>query len=194
MADQEKVAVSSSIDSAEIQKRVGFASEVFQRYGDEIRALIHFNVRDKTKEDDIFQELFVSIIRKPIPSGIQDVKAYVYRTVTNDVIDMSRQTKIQRDHLHRYAECRSKCITSDDPQKIAIRMESTKKMFQLIENHLPKREAEVVLQRFGHGFSVKDTAQKMDVDKRIVSRYLSIALKRMRHFIHENEEEKDDRT
>lgn len=190
MAEREQLAVFSRTDSAEIQKRVGFASEVFQRYGDEIRAFIHFNVRDKTKEDDIFQELFVSIIRKPIPPGIQDVKAYVYRTVTNDVIDMSRQTKNHRDHLHKYAECLNNCLTTDDPQKIAIRVESTKKMFQLIENHLPKREAQVVLQRFGHGSSVKDTAKKMDVDKRIVSRYLSIALKRMRHFIHENEGEK----
>lgn len=190
MADREKVSVFSRTDSSEIQKRVGFASEVFQKYGDEIRAFIHFNVKDKSKEDDIFQELFVSIIRKPIPPGIQDVKTYVYRTVANDVIDKSRQTKNYREHLYKYANLRKECIIPEDPQKIAILVESTKKMFQLIENHLPKREAQVVLQRFGHGCSVKDTAQKMHVDKRIISRYLSIALKRMRKFVSENEGEK----
>lgn len=190
MADREKVSVFSRTDSSEIQKRVGFAADVFQRYGDDIRAFIHFSVKDKSRADDIFQELFVSIIYKPIPSDVQDIKAYVYRTVTNDVIDMSRQTRNHRSHLYKYAKWRKTSIIPDDPQKNAILMESTKKMFQFIESRLPKREAQVVLQRFGHGSSVKDTAQKMDVDKRIVSRYLSIALKRMRKSVSENEGEK----
>jgi RNA polymerase sigma factor (sigma-70 family) len=189
MTDGEKGAVLNKTNKSEIRKRVGFATEVFQRYGDDIRAIIHFNVKDKSKADDIFQEFFVSIIHKPIPSGIEDVKAYVYRAVTNDVIDLFRQTKNHRDHLHKYAECRKKSVIPEDPQKIAIQVESTKKMFQLIENRLPKHEAQVVLQRFGHGFSIKDTAKRMHVNKRFVSRYLSIALKKMRQIVLENEEE-----
>jgi DNA-directed RNA polymerase specialized sigma24 family protein len=173
MTDGEKGAVLNKTNKSEIRKRVGFATEVFQRYGDDIRAIIHFNVKDKSKADDIFQEFFVSIIHKPIPSGIEDVKAYVYRAVTNDVIDLFRQTKNHRDHLHKYAECRKKSVIPEDPQKIAIQVESTKKMFQ----------------RFGHGFSIKDTAKRMHVNKRFVSRYLSIALKKMRQIVLENEEE-----
>lgn len=189
MTDQEKDAIFRETDRSEIRKRVGFAAEVFERYGDEIRAFIHFNIKDKTKADDLFQELFVSIVRKPIPSGIQDIQAYLYRTVTNDVIDSSRQRKNHRDHLQKYAFCCKYNSNQEDPQKIAIQVESTKKMFKLIESRLPKREAQAVLQRFGRGFSIKDTAKKMHVDKRIVSRYLSIALKKMRQFIPENEEE-----
>lgn len=63
-------------------------------------------------------------------------------------------------------------------------------MFQLIESRLPKREAEAVLQRFGRGFSIKDTAEKMHVNERIVSRYLSVALKKIRQFVPVNEDDK----
>ena len=189
MTDPEKGQIFSGIDRSEVGKRVGFAAEVFERYGNEIRAFIHFNVKDKSKADDIFQELFVSIVRKPIPSGVHDIQAYLYRVVTNDVIDSSRQTKNHRDHIQKYAECCKIQLKRDDPQKIAIQVESTKKMFQFIESRLPKREAEAILQRFGRGFSIKDTAERMHVNERIVSRYLSIAIKKMRQIISVNEDE-----
>jgi RNA polymerase sigma factor (sigma-70 family) len=189
MSDGEKGIIFSETNRTEIQKRVGLAAEVFNRYGDEIRAMIHFNVKDKSKADDIFQEFFVSIVRKPIPSGIQDIRAYLYRAVTNDVIDVSRQTKCHQDHIKKYAECRKHFVMPEDPQSTAIQTENTKKMFYLIENRLPKREAEVVIQRYGQGFSTTDTAEKMNVDKRIVSRYLTAALKRMREFVPENEDD-----
>ena len=186
MTDGDKGIIFSGTNRTEIRKRVGLAAEVFERYGDEIRAIIYFNVKDKSKTDDIFQEFFVSIVRKPIPSEIQDIRAYLYRAITNDVIDVSRQTKNHQDHIHKYAECRKHFQIPEDPQKNALQMESTKKMFQLIESRLPKREAEVVVQRYGYGLSITDTAEKMNVNKRFVSRYLSLALKKMREFVPKN--------
>ncbi|MHC4207509.1 MAG: RNA polymerase sigma factor [Planctomycetota bacterium] len=187
MIDWKKSTISSGKNRKNIQKKVRLAAEIFDRYGDEIRAIIHFNVKDKSKADDIFQDFFVSIVRKPIPPDIEDIKAYLYRAVTNDVIDVSRQKKCHQDHIKKYAEC-CKHFIIEDPENIAIQMESTKKMFQLIETRLPKREAEAVLQRYGQGFSTTDTAKKMHTDKRIVSRYLSLALKKMREFVPENED------
>jgi RNA polymerase sigma-70 factor (ECF subfamily) len=189
MTDPKKGHIFSGTNRSEVRKRVGFAAEVFEKYSDEIRAFIHFNVKDKSKADDIFQELFVSIVRKPIPSDVHDLQAYLYRVVTNDVIDLSRQITNHRDHIQKYAECCKIQLKRDDPQKIAIQVESTKRMFQLIESSLPKREAEVVLERFGRGFSIKDTAERMHVNERIVSRYLSIALKKMRQIVSVNEDE-----
>jgi len=188
MTDGEKGAILSETNSAEIRKRVGLAAKVFDKYGDQIRAMIHFNVKDKSRVDDIFQEFFVSIVHKPIPPNIQNVAAYLYRAVTNDVIDHSRQRKCQQDHIRKYAECRKHFVISEDPQNTAIQMESTKKMFHLIESRLPKREAEAVIQRYCQNLSTTDTAEKMNADKRNVSRYLSLALRKMREFVHENED------
>lgn len=188
MTDREKGTIFSETNRTEIRKRVGLAAEVFDRYGDEIRAIIHFNVKDKSKADDIFQEFFVSIVRKPIPSGIRDIRAYLYRAVTNDVIDVSRQIKCHQDHIQKYAECRKHFVIPEDPQDTALQTENTNKMFYLIENRLQKREAEVVVQRYGQGLSTTDTAEKMNVNKRIVSRYLSVALKKMREFVPKNED------
>jgi RNA polymerase sigma factor (sigma-70 family) len=189
MTDVEKGTIFSETNRPEIRKRVGFAAEVFDRYGDEIRAIIHFNVKDNSRADDIFQEFFVSIVHKPIPTDIEDIRAYLYRAITNDVIDVSRQIKNHQDHIQKYAECRKYRVIPEDPQKTAIQTENTKKMFRLIENRLPKRQAEVIVQRYGHGLSTTDTAEKMNVNKGIVCRYLSVALKKMREFVPENEDD-----
>ena len=189
MTDREKHTISNGSNRSDILKKVRLAEEIFDIYGDEIRTIIHFNVKDKSKADDIFQNFFVSIVRKPIPSDIQDIKAYLYRAVINDVIDFSRQKKCHQDHIQKYAQCRKHFIITEDPQNIAIQTEDTKRMFQLIESRLSKRQAEVVIQRYGQGFSTTDTAEKMNVDKRIVSRYLTVALKKMREFVPENRDD-----
>lgn len=178
----------SEMNRTETRKRVGLAADVFDRYGDEIRAMIHFNIKDKSKADDIFQDFFVSIVHKPVPTDIEDIRGYLYRAVTNDIIDVSRQKKCHLDHIKKYTECRKQFLITEDPQNIAIQVENTKKMFQLIKTRLSKREAEVVLQRYGQGFSTTDTAEKMNVDKTIVSRYLSLAIKKMREFVPKNED------
>jgi RNA polymerase sigma-70 factor (ECF subfamily) len=189
MTDREKAAILSRGNRREVRKRVGLAADVFDKYSDEIRAIIHFNVKDKSKADDIFQEFFVSIVRKPIPSEIQDIRAYLYRAVTNDVIDVSRQIKSHRDHIQRYANCRKYYVIPEDPQNTVIQTENTQQMLHLIESRLPKREAEVVVQRYGQGLSTTDTAEKMNVNKKIVSRYLTAALKKMREFVPEKEDD-----
>ena len=189
MTDREKRTISSGGNRTDILKKVRVAAEIFDIYGDEIRAIIHFNVKDTSKADDIFQDFFMSIVRKPIPLDIQDIKAYLYRAVINDVIDFSRKKKCHQDHIQKYAQCRKHFIMTEDPQTIAIQTEDTNKMLQLIKSRLPKREAEVVIQRYGQGFSTTDTAEKMCVNKRIVSQYLSIALKKMREFVPENRDD-----
>lgn len=189
MLNADKSTILNGGDEAETRERVGLAGEVFDRYGDEIRAIIHFNVKDESKADDIFQDFFVSIVRKPIPPDIDDIRAYLYRAVTNDVIDVSRRTKGRKDRVQRYTERRKYCIIQEDPQNTVIQAEETEKIFQLIESRLPKHEAQVVVQRYGHGLSTTDTAEGMHVNKRSVSRYLSVAMKKIRQLVPKNEDD-----
>jgi len=186
MSDAGKSAILAGGNETELRKRVAQAAVLFEEYGDEIRAVICFNVQDETKADDIFQEFFISLVRNPVPPGIDDIRSYLYRAVTNDVIDSSRQVRNHQDSIQKYAELRMYSASQEDPQNMAINTEETEKMFQLIESQLPKRESEAVVQRFGLGLSIADTAKKIRVDRRSVSRYLSVAVKKMREFMPES--------
>ena len=167
----------------EVHKRVGLAAEVFGQYGDEILAVIRFNVDDQSKANDIFQDFFISLVRRPIPPHVQDVRGYLYKAVTNDVIDFSRRTRNRQNNDQKYAYTRKHWISQEDPQDILIHEEETERMLRLIENHLPKRESTVFIKRYSNGLSTTDTAEKLSLTKRTVSRYLSIAIKKIRHIV-----------
>jgi RNA polymerase sigma factor (sigma-70 family) len=171
----------------EVRTKVGLAAEVFGKYGDEILAVIRFNVDDQSKANDIFQDFFVSLVRKPVPSHIEDVRGYLYKAVTNDVIDDTRQTRNRRSNDRKYAYARKCDALQEDPQDIMIHAEETERMLRLIENHLPKREATVLYNRCGDGLSTADTAKKLHLTKGTVSRYLSVAMKKMRRCIQKND-------
>lgn len=180
--DAEKSSILAGCNGTELHNRVVQAAKIYEEYGDEIRGVICFNIQDETKADDLFQEFFISLVRNPVPSGLKDVRSYLYRAVTNDVIDSSRQVKNHQDGIQKYAEMYMYSDSQEDPQEMAIDAEETEKMFELIENRLSQRESEVVANRFGLGLTISDTAEKIQVDRRSVSRYLSMAIKKMREF------------
>jgi len=172
-------------NTANVQERVSQASAIFTEHGDAIRAIIQFHVSDKSKVDDIFQDLFLAIVDKPIPSDVQNLKSYLYRVITNDIIDMARRTKNYRGRIQRYAERRKYSIINNDPENIVIQAEEREKMIELIERQLPPREAEAVIKRYGNDISIDDAARKMHVNKRTFSRYLCLGLKKIRNFFRE---------
>lgn len=165
------------------QNNVKMAAEIFNEYGDIIRAIIKFNVKSETDIDDIFQEFFLSIVRRPIPKNVQDIRGYLYKAVTNDIIDISRRNKNHQNRINKYAESRKYSIIENDPENIIIQADELKKVLKLIETNLSKREAEVVVKRYDRNLNTTDTAQRMFVNKRTVSRYLSIAIKKARNII-----------
>lgn len=179
--------ISGGRNGTEVHKRVGLAAEVFGKYGDEILAVIRFNVDDQSRANDIFQDFFVSLVRKPIPSHIQDVRGYLYKAVTNDVIDFSRRTRKRQNNAQKYAYIHKHCISQENPQDLMIHAEETERMLRLIENNLPKREARVFLRRCSDGLNTADTAKKLRLTRRTVSHYLSIATKKVRRIFPKND-------
>jgi len=71
----------------ELEERVKQAEDIFETYGDEIRAMISLNVKEQSMADDVFQDLFLSVVHKPIPPGIDRIEAYLCRIITKDQED-----------------------------------------------------------------------------------------------------------
>ncbi len=83
------------------------ASEIFEEHANLLRAVIAFNVNDKSSIDDIFQDFFLSLVRRPIPRRVQNIKAYLNRAVKNDVLDAAYQRKSYHRENFLKNTCRS---------------------------------------------------------------------------------------
>jgi len=165
------------------QKRLKLATEIFDKYGDTIRTMIYFHINDKSQTDDIFQDFFLSIMHKPVPPGIQNIRGYLYRAILNDVLDAARRAKNYRARIRRYAERRRCSRTQEYPQTAVIQAEEMQRLFDIVEKQLSTSEARAVTLRYRDNYNTAETAEKMGVNKRTVSRYVCVGLNKLGRFL-----------
>jgi len=162
------------------------AAKIFSLHGDFIRSVIRYRVKDETLVDDVFQDFFLSLAPKPVPPDVRNIKNYLYRAIINDSFDAVKRVERYNNQVKRYAYIK-KPINKDLPENALIEAEETRKMFQKIERLLPLSESQAVTLKFRNDNSIGDVAKQMAVDKRSVSRYISIGLKKLRRIIAEQE-------
>ncbi len=159
------------------------ASEIFEEHADTIRAVIAFNVNDKSSIDDMFQDLFLSLVRRRIPRRVQNIKAYLSRAVKNDVLDAAYQRKSYHLRNRKYAEMYSYRLKYDTPDDIASHAEEIRLLFDIVENQLLQHEAEAIIQKCRHDRDAGETAEAMGINRRSVSCYLCTGLRKLRKLV-----------
>jgi len=167
-------------DASKCRNNVGLAAEIFTEYGDFIRMVIFSQVKNKARIDDIFQDFFLSLVRKPIPQDVKNIKGYLYRAITNDIIDATRRVNKYSYHMHKYHEYPNHFINRRTPENAFIDVEETNKMFGLIKGRLTNSQYQAMALRYGTDHSIKEVAEKMGVKSTSVSRYISMGLKKIR--------------
>ena len=167
-------------NGSKFRNNVGLAAEIFAEYGDFIHMVIFSQVKNKARIDDIFQDFFLSLVRKPIPQDVKNIKGYLYRAITNDIIDATRRVNKYSYHMHKYHEYPNHSINKRTPENAFIKVEETNKMFELIKGRLTNSQYQAMALRYGTHHSIKEVAEKMNVKSTSVSRYISIGLKKIR--------------
>lgn len=153
---------------------------IFEEHAGFIRTVIGFHVKDKNLADDIFQDFFLSLNTKPMPSGVTNVKGYLYRSIANDVADAGRRVKRYQSLLQRYAQHLELKTAKNRPEIHISKTEEIEKILRTIKRHVSRSEAQAIELRHVNGYDIMETAKKMGVKKRSVSRYLSVGLNKIR--------------
>ena len=172
-----------NINTKDYSNNVTLADKVFSEYGDFIRAVINSQVKNKAETDDLFQNFFLFLVSKPLPVDVQNIKSYLYRAITNDIIDATRHIERYRSLMVHYAEYLSYSINEGTSKNAIEEVEEAERIFRLIKRCLPHSEAQAVTLRYRKDRSIKDVARKMNVNRRTASRYISIGLKKARQFL-----------
>jgi RNA polymerase sigma factor (sigma-70 family) len=175
----------------EVQKRVELTAEIFEKHGDTIRAFINHHVNGSSEADDIYQTLFLSLVRRPVPLHVRNVVGYLYRAIQNDAIDAARRRKSYQDLISRYADDPMHKTVQEDVQSMVIEAEDARRTVQSIRRHLRRHEAQAIIERFGCNHNSHDIAKTMCIKKRTLSRYVCTGLKKLRQIIQEGEDGMD---
>lgn len=167
----------------EMQERLSFASKVFTEHEPAIRALIRRHADNREEEEEIYQNLYLSLLCNPAPSPLTNTVAYLSTVIRNDVIDAARRRKSYQEMISRYAAARTYDERENNPAEAVIQEEEVQRITAFVQSALPAHEARAVIERYEHGCSTTDAAAHMRVKERTVSRYLCIGLKRIREAI-----------
>jgi RNA polymerase sigma factor (sigma-70 family) len=157
------------------------AVAVFDEYGDFIRTVIRFQTHDQSWREDLFQEFFLTLLRKPVPADVRNVKSYLYRAIVHHILDSVRTRRTYRHAVKKYVkETRIPINNREAGTALIEDTEERNATIASLARHLQEREAEAFVLRYRDNFSIGEIAAKMGVNTRTVSRYLSESLRRLR--------------
>jgi len=161
------------------------ADEIYSEHGEFILSVIRYHAGNNNEADDLFQDFFLYLVSKPIPPNVQNIRGYLYRAITSEIINASRRVKSYKAHIEKYARNLNNSINKNTPENVLIEIEEINKMLKLIESHLPHSEARAITLRYKSNWSIRAVARKMHVNNRTVSRYISSGLSKFRQFLTE---------
>ena len=170
-----------ALEKTDTEKRVQLAASIFQEYGDDIREMIRFSVRDLGLAEDIYQDLFLSLVSAELPPKIRNMRRFLYRAITNDVITMVRRSRRRHELMKLYArDYRAFEFEENGPGEQLIEDEQKQQVFSLLEKHLCPSEYKAVVWRFRRGGNNQEAAEELGIKKRSFIRYLCAGLKKIR--------------
>lgn len=161
--------------------------KIFLYHSDFIRTVI-FSIVDKIDEaDDLFQDFFLFMIRNPFPSVIGNIKSYLYKSLINHLIyNFHRETRYQ-SCLREYGRSAYHPVMQKTPQESILETDELVKVFELIEEQLPRAEAQAVRLRYVDDLSNKEIAKIMGVRNGTARGYISAGLSGIRRLLSDNE-------
>lgn len=162
------------------RENVEQASRIFSEYGDFIYSIIFTKVKNIEKTEDIAQNFFLSLVYKPIPPDVKDIKRFIYRAVTNDIIDTKRGINSYTKNFQKYSKNLKFPINNPPPANAYIDEGQIFEMLDMMKERLPGSCYQAINLRYKENQSIKDIAEQMGVERASVSRYLSIGLKKLR--------------
>ena len=176
---------------------IEMAKNIFNEYGDYIRSVICFQIKNETIADDLFQDFFLWLVTRTIPEGEKiskrQLRDYLYRGIAINATDSFHKTKRYQSMLQKYTEDK-KSMLEAEPETVLMAADETENMFRIIRNSLSQKEASAVTLRYKDNYNTKEIADKMGLNPSTVSRYIYLGLKKLRQVFKVSGEESQPAT
>lgn len=151
---------------------------MLERYHRELLNFLTRQVNDRHAAADLAQESYVRVLT--LQQGgqvVQDVRALLYRTARNLVIDQHRRAvHRQHDHLDALDEADQPLAPRHlQPEEVLTYEQQARALVRVIEALPPRCREAFVLNRF-EGWSHQQVADHMGISKNMVTQHVARAL------------------
>ena len=125
-------------------------------------------------------DIFLSLVRKPMPQDLINIKGYLYRRINNNIIDAIRNSERYKTHINNLLEKAPRNNSENNPEKIVMQVDETLYTFESLKKHISNCETQVITLRFRDNLDAREIGQSLGIKSRSASRILSVGLKKLR--------------
>ena len=173
---------SPSANTNNYANNVSIAAAIFAEHSDFIYSVLRYKAREQDQVEDLYQDFFLSLVSNPPLVSVRNIRSYIYKAITNDIIDAARRTQRYQNLRNKYADYLNFSINKKSLKNASIDEGQMNRIFKLIEGRLTPSEIKAITLRYRDNCDINEVAQKMGVKKESVSRYISVGLKKIRRY------------
>lgn len=164
---------------ANTDSAVRAATAIFEEHGEFIRKVLGRQAGSKLDVEDLYQEFYLALIHKPVPTDVRDVRGYLYKALVHRVISEARRCGAYSNAMKKYANETRISINNGETEDAFIVEEHQNAAIAKLSHCLQEREAEAFVMKYRDDCSILEIATRMGINKRTVSRYLSESLRKL---------------
>lgn len=172
-----------------IEERVDAAHALFSQHGTAIFGMIMFHVGDESRANDLYQDLFLSVVKHPFPKDLSNPMPYLWRAIANDVRDAMRKQESYDKKISHYLKQQidHPLEVTTDPLEILAKHEHRLKLVEMVLKYLSPPEAKVIVEKLNYNLTNQEIASKLKIKSRSVARYLCTGIKKLKTILHSKE-------
>jgi RNA polymerase sigma factor (sigma-70 family) len=175
--------IEETVKEVKTPDNVQRAAAIFFEHGDFIRKVIYYKILDENKVEDLFQDFFLSLVTRPVPQDVRNIRSFLYKAIINDITDRARSIERYKKLKHKYADFFCESVNNKTVENALLETELIEKMIGLISERATKGEASAISMRYRENLCIDEVADKMHINKRSVSRYISAGLRKVRQIM-----------
>lgn len=164
---------------ANIDPAVFAAGAIFQEHGEFILKILRRQAGNGLDVEDLYQDFYLALVRRPIGADVRDVQGYLYRALVHHVISAARVRGTRCDNMKKYARRTEISINNHAREDAFIADEHQNAVIARLGRCLQGREAQAFVMRYRDRCSILEIATRMGINKRTVNRYLSEAVRKL---------------
>ncbi len=151
-----------------------FVARLFKLYGQDLFRFLRNRLRGPDVED-VAQETYVHLLQSAQADVIQNPRAFLFKTASNLIVDRARYRKVRERYAETHEDPDAGISRLPEPED-AAHFECQFERFQEVLNELSPLCRHAFLLNLVDGLSNAEIAERLDVSKRTVERYMIKAI------------------
>src|SRR5690625_4315072 len=161
--------------------------EIYDAYHHDLYRFVFYMVKNKQITEDLVQEVYIRVINSyDTFKGESSQKTWLFSIARHVTIDYFRSQKRRRKRILDYFDWPSKGKNLEDdlplPEDLVLQDEQVKEIYKHLDECTEDQRSVLIL-RFLHEFSIKETAEALNFSESKVKTTQHRALKKLRALV-----------